>query len=334
MRINLAEHTDLVRGTVEVEETSEGVRCSRFTGQARKLFPGETDSVNTTAGVRVSLATDTNELTMRLQRVDNADGSAQPYQVDVLVDRADCHTFESDGDVDDFFFNIELEPRDGDDAEDDHLVEIFLPPSANVLIREFEISDGALFRPLYPGDERILFIGDAFMLGEGASSPLRGYANLLATEMSCDFLNWSVSGLPLTGGLGEAALEIEWQSAVVTGGSSDYLLGRSAADAAVDLNVMLNALSSRSGARINLITPLLLPELENVPNLAGSTLGDFREAFSRVAAGVPGCRLIDGSSLLSNRKRLYSGDRMSLSDAGMEAVAEKLQREIIGAYRF
>ena len=333
MRIDLAEHKDLVRGTAEVEETSEGVRCSRFTEHAKTLFPEDHGTVNATAGVRVSLATDTSELTMRLQRVGGEDEATEPYQVDVLVDRASCHSFESEGDVSDFFFNVELEPRGGSDDEDDHLVEIFLPASAEVLIREFEISDGALFRPLYPGDERILFIGDGAMQGEGASSPLRSYASLLATELGCDFLNWSVAGVPLAGALGEAALEVEWQSAVVAPGASDYLLGRSAADTAVDLNVMLNALSSRSGARINVITPFRMPEQEGLPNAAGSTPDDFRSAFARVAAGVPGCRLIDGRALLSDRKRFFSSDRMMLSDAGMEAVAEKLHREIMGTYR-
>ena len=42
---------------------------------------------------------------------------------------------------------------------------------------------------------------------------------------------------------------------------------------------------------------------------------------------------IDGRALLSDRKHFFSFDRLTLSDAGMEAVAEKLHREIMGTYR-
>ena len=59
-----------------------------------------------------------------------------------------------------------------------------------------------------------------------------------------------------------------------------------------------------------------------------------RRTYPALPGGkVPGCRLIDGRTLLPDRKRFFSSDRLTLSDAGMEAVAEKLHREIMGTYR-
>ena len=327
MRIDPIEHADLVCGALEVEEAAEGVRCSRFNATALELLENAREEADATAGIRVSLVTDSSHVMMRLQRDADTDTEPEPYQVDVLVDRAECHTYESDEDVGDFFFSLELEE---DEEFGDHEIEIFLPHNTQVHIKELELDDGALFRPLYPGDDRMLFLGDGLVQGYGATSPFRSMVSLLATELRSDFLNWGLTGVPLNSDLGRAALEAEWQTAIIAAGISDYRMGCAADDFAAELATMLDLLSTRSGVKLRMLSPVILPEVEGIANEAGCTLDDFRRAISRVAGEMPHVTLIHGQDALSKGRKLYApGESFFLSDKGMASVADHLYRQLM-----
>ena len=111
MRIDLAEHSDLVHGTVEMEETSEGVRCSRFPGDMIETFQADSapyaESALSTSGIRIALVTDSNLIRLRFAR--GRTFSENGASVDILVDRAECHSFRSDEDAEDFIVNLELD---------------------------------------------------------------------------------------------------------------------------------------------------------------------------------------------------------------------------------
>ncbi len=221
MRIDLAEHSDLVRGTVEMEETSEGVRCSRFPGDITETFLAEeqpfAEAAFATSGIRIALVTDSNQIRLRFAR--GRTFSENGASVDILVDRAECHSFRSDEDAEDFIVNLDLDPVEGDEG---HEVEIYFPYLSEVLIRDFELSDGSLFRPSYAGDDRILYLGDAVTQGVGASSPFRTFPALVSAELRMDFINWGLEGSTCSARLAGLALSQEWQTAILAYGIHDY----------------------------------------------------------------------------------------------------------------
>ncbi len=319
MRIDLAEHADLVRGTVEIEETPEGVRCRRMTEEAIEFFR-EPDRFYRRAqynnGVRIALVTDSAYLTLHLTQ--GVTEVPHAYRVDVLVDRAECHTFEPSEPTDDFCFTLEL-PDGGD-----HEVEILLPISTEVLIHDLELADGSLFRPLYCSDERLLVLGDSIPAGCAASSPLRAYTARLALELGTDYINWSVGGAQLQSGLARMAMTLEWQKALVAYGTNDFNCNRSAAECREEMTLFLKYLTRRPGVTIYLLTPIVWPDNEKRRNEAGCTLDDIRAALSEAAAAFPQVRVIDGRKLLSDKAANFAEDGLHPSDEGMAILAENL----------
>lgn len=326
MRIDLSEHSDLVRGASEVEETPDGVRCSRFTERCfEKVFARDgapADSACATSGVRVALVTDAGNVRMRLAR--GRTFAENGASVDILVDRAECHSFRSDEDAEDFVVSMDLEPAE---EEDGHELEIYLPHLSEVLIRDFELSDGSLFRPSYAGDERILFAGDAVTQGRFAASPFRTYPALLAAEMHTDFLNWGVTAGKVCADLAEAALEMEWQSAVLACGAEDYKESTSRRDFEAELRGAISHLSRRGGARIFAVTPWRLPELEKVRNRAGMIPDDYRKICRETVREFPDAVLLDGASACKDVfQEIHEGD-----SGPMTALAEAFYRKLAGA---
>ncbi len=327
MRIDLSEHADLLRGVAETEETSDGVRCSRLPGNAAAIYGSEgapADSVRATSGVRIALVTDSRQIDLRLARgsVFNEDGAA----VDILVDRAECHCFQSDEDAEDFVVSLELDPTEGDEG---HEVEIYLPHLSEVLIRDFELSDGSLFRPSYVGDERILFFGDAVTQGVDSSSPFRTYAALVAAELRTDFMNWGVSGAPLEPELAEYAMTCEWQSAVLACGTNDYREARPLAEFETDLEKTLSLLQDRNGARIAVVSGWPVPSYEKVCNAAGAIPADYRRACEKIVARFPGVGVIDGTGIYGKGRKVFAEDRLHPSDFGMTFIAEAIHKKLV-----
>lgn len=322
----MVEHRDLVRGATEVEETEDGVRCSRIPDSFPVLKRREVflRRARYTSGVRISLVTDSSFISLRLH-LNAVEDSPDTCRVDVLVDRRDCHTFEPEDSERDFEFFLQLPA----DLDKDHEVEVFLPLNAEALVRELELSDGALFRPLYCTDERMLLLGDCLTMGLTATSPLRSYAAILAAELHTDILNWAIAGLPLCSEFGKLALEYEWQSVLVACGTQEYEDGVGAADCAASLSQLMRQLCRRPGIVVYVATPFLCPAWEEVKNAAGDTLADFRVALTSVAASCQ-ARLIDGARLFRRDACECYDSRESrrLSDEGMEAVAEGILKKL------
>jgi len=327
MRIDLAEHSDLVHGASEMEETSEGVRCSRIPGEtAMRIFGADghcADAAKAASGVRIALVTDSSEVSLRLARGRTfaEDGAT----VDILVDRAECHTFKSDEDAEDFVVSLELEPAGGDEG---HEIEIYLPHLSEVLIRDFELSDGSLFRPSYAGDERILFLGGGVTQGAGATSPFRTYPALVAAELHTDFLNWGVRGAGISAELAGLAGSLEWQTAVLACGCGDYLADRPLDAFSAELEKALNKLAARGGVRLFAVTPWHIPAREDCRNQAGATPADYRKAAEKIIRQVPDVTPIDGMAACGRGRKAFTEDKLLPADAGMAAIAEAVHRKL------
>lgn len=310
-----------------MEETSEGVRCSRLPGDTVLQVFGQdglrADAAQAASGVRIALVTDSTEISLRLARGRTfaEDGAA----VDILVDRAECHTFRSDEDAEDFVVSLELEPTGGDEG---HEIEIYLPHLSEVLIRDFELSDGSLFRPSYAGDERILFLGGDATQGAGATSPFRTFPALVAAELHTDFLNWGVRGAGVSAELAGLARSLEWQTAVLACGNGDYLADTPAEVFAAELEKTLRELAGRGGVRLFAVTPWSIPAREDVRNRAGLTPGDYRGTAEKVIRRIPDAVPIDGLAACGRGRKAFAEDRMLPSDAGMASIAEAIHRKI------
>lgn len=327
MRIDLAEHSDLVRGSAEMEETSEGVRCSRIPGDiTSQIFGTEGDCADAAAavsGVRIALVTDSSDISLRLAR--GRTFAENGAAVDILVDRAECHTFRSDEDAEDFVVSLELEPTGTDEG---HEIEIYLPHLSEVLIRDFELSDGSLFRPSYAGDDRMLFLGDAVTQGADATSPFRTFPALVAAELHTDFLNWGVRGAAVSAPLARLAKTQEWQTAVMACGSGDYLADRPLEAFSAELEKALTELASRSGVRLFAVTPWHIPACENVRNGAGLTPADYRKAAEKIIRQIPDVTPIDGMAACGRGRKAFAEDKRLPADAGMAAIAEAVHRKL------
>ncbi len=286
MRIDLMDHRDLVRGAAEVEETPEGVRSSRLTESALEFcqsFEEHGNDASFSAGVRIAFVTDSRYVKMKLAPC-NID-TVKDYQIDVLVDRSECHTFAPEDPEEEFVFRLDFPDEDEDKEEFE--VEIFLPITTDVEIRKLELADGALFRPIYCCDEQMLFLGGATIMGHGASSPVRSCSAHLAAQMDIDHFNWGIGTIPLSAELGEFALELEWQRVVIFCDAFDFLSDRNAEEFADELAAMLDHIVSRPGVMVHVVSPLLWRDKEESHNAAGSSLDDFRLAIRRAVSSFP-----------------------------------------------
>lgn len=122
--------------------------------------------------------------------------------------------------------------------------------------------------------------------------------------------------------VGRLALDFSWNTAVVAFGVNDCAQKRPLEDFTADTRGFLEALTSREGVSIYMLTPI--PWLSGPE---GNNLEEYREIIRKVAADFDQVTVIEGTDLVPAESK-YFADGCHPNDAGMQVFAENLLARI------
>ncbi len=178
-----------VHNALKTELDEEGrLRFRRFTPQQVEDYglDGETFPVRcrASANVTLDLVTDADWVGFEY---DLQPGSSQMYySIDLFVDEVLYATHRAD-DLKSSGLLFEL-------PEGEHRVTIFLPWSAEIMVRNLAVSDHAVLKQCPPKRLRILAIGDSITQGYMARHPGLTWVGKVTRDLDAEVLNWGIGG--------------------------------------------------------------------------------------------------------------------------------------------
>lgn len=317
MKINLVDHIELVHGAAEVVAAENGFTFLRMSSPLTEFYSySEAAEIrsNCASGVRICFRSNTPFVAMQLSYGRPA---RQIYAVDMVVDGVQRSTFAPESVEDGFAFDAELPAGGGE-----HTIELYLPHLCECTVLELAIADGATLEPVKYQGGRIIFLGDSITQGMTSTSPLRSYSAMLSAGLKRDFHNICVGGAVMRQEVGRMALDFSWNTAVVAFGVNDCSQKRPLEDFTADTRGLLEALTSREGASIYMLTPI--PWLSGPE---GNNLEEYREIIRKVAADFDQVTVIEGTDLVPAESE-YLADGCHPNDTGMQVFAENLLAKI------
>lgn len=320
MFINLLENPELIRGAARMVAEEDGIHLFRMTDELQDFYSYSDVAelrASCTSGIRIVFETDSPLLTMgvRFGRC-----AREYFYVDIMIDNMECLRFGPDDNQDEYIFSTEL-------PEGDKRIEIYLSHCSETIVTGLEVAEDANVSPCEEYDHKIMFIGDSITQGMTAFSGSRTYASLLAAAFEVEFHNIAVGGAVMRGKVGELALALDWDDAVVAFGVNDCNGCLKLEDVAAETTLMLENLSKRKGAKIYLLTPISTARESDI-NSDGISLQQYRDAIAEAAAPFDNVTVIDGASLVPGKVDLFF-DGLHPNEAGMAVYAENLYPQIL-----
>ena len=315
MLINLLENPELIFGAARMIAKEDGLHISRMTDELEKFY-GSTEGAAVRAacssGIRIAFNTDSEILAVGLCYGVRC---REIFKVDVIIDNMTCMSFGPQEYMEDYVFTTEL-------PQGHKKVEIYLSHCSEMLLTGIEVDDDATVTPVTPSEREIIFIGDSITQGMTVQGPSDTYPALLCAELEVNFRNIAVGGATMQGEVGELAMALDWNDAVVAFGINDFNMGRPLADMTAETTRMLKALTTREDAKIHLLTPIPWAE-RTEPNDLGLSVQDYRDTIAAAAKDFPTVTVIDGSTLVPDDPA-YFVDNIHPNEDGAEAYAESL----------
>ena len=315
MFINLLENPELIFGAARIVANEDGLHLIRMTEKLEEFYNYSEAAANRaacTSGIRIGFVTNSDLLAFGVKF---GRFCREIFQIDVVIDGMTCMRFAPDAFQEEYVFSTEL-------PEGDKKVEIYLSHCAEMIITGLDVADDAVVAPCPEFDREIIFIGDSITQGMTVHGGSDTYPALLSAELDVNFRNIAVGGATMRGEVGEMALELDWDDAVIAFGINDFNQGRPLEDITTDTIRMLKALTKRKNAKIYLLTPIPWAE-RTEPNSLGLSVQDYRDTIAAAAEGFATVTVIDGAGLVPDDSS-YFVDCVHPNEAGAEAYAENL----------
>ena len=201
MKLNYNEIKDITVGASLVEPLGDGVCFSRFTKKQRELYCNRTEACylrsHSMSGIKLCFMTNSQKLGLSIGVLPAS--SRKYYAVDILING------EYFGGLDNFggeelpqkYTVVDLKIEDAEKTfnlgNGEKLIEIYLPWSANIVIRELSLDDGAYIKPV-KRKKKLLAFGDSITQGYDALHPTNSYVAKLAKALDADEYNKGIGG--------------------------------------------------------------------------------------------------------------------------------------------
>ncbi len=310
---------ELLHGCSRTEVLPEGIRLLRFSAELEALAGSFFyRKCICAAGIRLAFVSDASAVRLRMTLAD-PQGLDYLGDVDVAIDRGELRTFPApapshDPGGQEFELAFPL-------PEGRHEVTLYFSAQRGVTLRECELVGASEVLPVLPGGEPLLFVGDSITQGFFAS-PGRVWGSLLAARLDADYFNLGIGGGRMPdGGYGRALSEYPGDKIFVAYGVNDCNGNRIPENFRSATRELLEALSSRPGVRIFLLTPIPWPN--GAAKGKQGLLDEFRRILTEVGESFSPVTVVDGRRLLSDASENFY-DGCHPNNLGMTRMAENL----------
>ncbi len=323
MKLTFDQIASAALGVDRVTEDETGIRFHRFTEFQSELY--RTTSPQdyfgkslSSAGVRLEFVTDSDSLLIRLL---NQKASSRNFAfTDIYINgkavdhlgSADTATAEHIG---------EYQFKKGIKT-----VQIYFPWSAQTVLKELCLSNGASFVPTKRPHKMLIF-GDSITQGYDSKYPSHSYASVLADHLNANALNKGIGGERFFPALLEQPDRFLPDYITVAYGTNDWSHSSSCESLESKARAFCNRLSTLyPSAKIFLLSPVWRAD-EDAPKPSGA-FSAIKERFYKIADDLPNVTAIAGYDLVPHDLTCYSSDGLHPNDLGFAYYAERLTQRI------
>ena len=324
MKLSIDQLRSVTHGALRLEETDIGVRFWRMTEEQIQWYRDRGDEHQAlramqSAGIRLAFWTDSRAVTFGATLWPDTSGIYGGF--DVCEDGA-------------MIAHLDTEYNDGTTfcvplSEGEHLVEIYLPWSKGVTLRELSIDDGATLRP-YHRSHKLLAFGDSITHGIHAKHPSLSYITRLANMLDADLDNRGVGGDNFDAHIVELEPMTDPDIVTVAYGTNDWRhlpIERFDRECPATLAVLAR---KHPNAKIFVIAPLWRTDVDTLKPVSGIPLHAIVERIREAARPYANMTVIDAYHMIPHMKAFFA-DHVHPNDLGMSCYAEGLYREIMKA---
>jgi hypothetical protein len=321
-------------GAVSIESCADGFRPWRLPHTQAALFPSPGDALLGAArkpsAVRLRFRTDSPTVLLRVAPLGKHGGDSPDSRFDLTLDNAIVRTVEAVPGAEEIAFR-DLPPGD-------RILELWLPPGVDVLVRELRIEEGASCTPSPDPRPRWVTYGSSLTHCVRAKSAARVWPAIVARARNLHVTSLGFGGQchmdPLVGMVIRdlPADLITLKLGINMAGNGSFNL-RSFAPAMIGLIRTIR--EKHPLTPIGLVTSFCCPPRETTPNAAGMTLEIMREqtrdVYTRlVSMGDRHLHLCDGLNIVDAEAiARYTADQCHHNGEGIEEIATRWLTEVM-----
>ncbi len=313
----------IAQGAVRIRENGSLVELLRFTEAQEDLYRNTSrdfyEKTFATAGIRLSFVTDSGYVRLRYRLSRGSSryyGWFDVYENGILVNHFGS-TFADSVEGDGLTTLSSGEKR----------VDIYFPWSAAAQIRELELSDGAMFRPV-PRKRKMIAYGDSITHGYDAQYPSLSYQNQVADILGAECVNKGIGAEKFFPPLPDGAADPNAEMITVAYGTNDWD-GRSREEFTENCRKFYeNLVMAHPNARIFAITPIWRGDTHRHTLFAGS-LRESAELITEICEAFPTVKVIRGDTLTPHYEGFYSPDVVHPNDLGFHFYGQNLGRALL-----
>ena len=324
MKLSIDQLRSVTHGALRLEKTDIGVRFWRMTEEQIQWYRDRGDEHQAlgamqSAGIRLAFWTDSRAVTFGATLWPDTSGIYGGF--DVCEDGA-------------MIAHLDTEYNDGTTfcvplSEGEHLVEIYLPWSKGVTLRELSIDDGATLRP-YHRSHKLLAFGDSITHGAHAKHPSLSYITRLANMLDADLDNRGVGGDKFDAHIVELEPMTDPDIVTVAYGTNDWRhLPRERFDR--ECQKTFEVLAKRyANARIFVISPIWRADWKG-ENCMEIPMREIYPLLCDYARPYSNFTVIDAWNFVPHLHDFFGDGVLHPNDLGMSCYAEGVYREIMKA---
>lgn len=326
MKLKLNQIKEIITGAVSVEEKNGIFELHRFTKEQEELYkathPNFYNKTFTTAGIRLSFKTDSNNLFFKFMA---ADANARKYfSVDIFVDGKPV------GYIDNFsamqnelpLGEFSKEFRLGDGIK---TVCIYMPWSIKASIKEIAVDDGAFIEAVKPKN-KLLAYGDSITHGYESLRPSNRYVAKLADALGAEEFNKAIGGECFFPELAELKDSFFPDYILVAYGTNDWSSTDESSFKENCKGFYENISRNYPNSKIFAITPIWRKDMnEEKP------FGDFEKLEMHIRDAVKelkNVKVVSGLELVPQEEKFYADRVVHPNDEGFEHYFKNLYDEI------
>ena len=333
MKLNLSEIKEITLGAVRILENENGIDFYRFTEEQEKFYEKRSEDFYkktfSTSGIRLRFRTDSRNLFLKAEITSGT--SRSYFSVDVVVNGEIVGSLNN-------FSGVDLPPHytvtklpfgefhksfDLGAAEKD--VEIFLPWSVRLTLKELSLDDGSYIEPI-KRSRKILCFGDSITHGYDALYPSNKYISKLSDMLDAEEYNKAIGGEIFAPELASLREDFDPDYITVAYGTNDWNVSTKEEFTYNSGEFFRNLNKSYPNSRILALTPIWREESDKIRRV-----GEFKcvgEIIQKQAEEFDNIYVISGFELVPADKKLYADLRLHPNDAGFGYYFENLAKSI------
>lgn len=317
-------------GAVSLEQTEAGVHPWRITHADLPLFePALLPRAAVPAGVRLAFISDTSQVALAVPPCYQC---GRPCTFDLMVDGVMHQRQQLDASEDTVRFT--------DLPEGEHRLELYLPLTTPIVIQRLTIDKNAIAKPWHDPRPKWLVYGSSITQASRSYGPTESWPALVANRFD---LNMTCLGYG-----GNCHME-PVVTRMMRDLPADYIslcLGINVMGAgsysprtfrAAVLGTILTIRDGHPDTPMVCVSPIANPPRERVPNTAGMTLVDKREAIAEAVAtlrerGDANLHYIDGLTLFGHAFVHHMPDELHPDAEGNRALADRYTQVVMPTF--